>query len=132
MMAHGEFGWNELVTPDPDACKAFYGEIVGWTATDVPMPAGGGGTGTYTLWVSGDKQVGGMFRMEGPQFEGVPPHWMAYITVDDVDGACAKVGPAGGQILFPPTDIEGVGRFCVIADPTGAVVSLMTPAPDAS
>lgn len=124
MAEQGEFVWNELVTTDPERCKQFYGEVVGWTAVDMPMPPGGA-PGVYTLWKVGDKQIGGMFRMGGPQFEGVPPHWMAYIAVDDVDAAAAKVEPAGGRVLFPPTDIEGVGRFCTIQDPTGGFVSLM-------
>ena len=124
MAEQGKFVWNELVTTDPERCKQFYGEVVGWTTADMPMPPGGG-EGVYTLWKVGDHQAGGMFRMAGPQFEGIPPHWMAYIAVDDIHAAVAKVEPAGGKVLHEPTNIEGVGLFCVIQDPSGAYVSLM-------
>jgi predicted enzyme related to lactoylglutathione lyase len=55
----------------------------------------------------------------------VPSHWMAYITVDDVDAASAKVTELGGKLLHGPQDIPTVGRFSVIQDPTGAVVGLI-------
>ncbi len=129
MAQHGTFFWNELVTPEPDRCQAFYAQIAGWTARQVEMPPGPG-PATYTVFMAGDRDVGGMFRMAGPGWQGVPPHWMAYIAVDDVDAACAKVPELGGRIHLQPTDIPNVGRFCVIADPSGAVVSLITPVRD--
>ena len=54
--------------------------------------------------------------------EGLPPHWGAYVTVDDADATAASASSAGGTILVPPTDIEQVGRFTTIQDPTGAVL----------
>ena len=73
--------------------------------------------------------VGGMFKMSGEQFKGVPPHLMGYITVVDVNAAAKKVPSLGGKVHVPPTDIPSVGRFCMITDPTGAHVSLMQWAP---
>ena len=32
----------------------------------------------------------------------------------------------GGKIMVAPQDIPGVGRFAVIQDPQGAVISLIT------
>ena len=122
----GTFMWNELVTTDPAASTAFFANVVGWSAEDMPMPGQEGEV--YTIWKAGDAQAGGMFKMQGPHFEGVPPHWMAYIRVANVDDAAAKVEPAGGKVVVPPTDIPGIGRFCVVTDPAGAAVSLMTPA----
>ncbi len=124
---HGTFMWNELLTTDMERCKAFYAEVVGWSSKEMPMPGDDSGA-AYTLWTVGDKEVGGGFRMAGPQFEGVPPHWMSYVCVDDVDAACTRATEAGGAVRVPPMDIPGVGRFCWIADPTGAVLALMTPA----
>jgi predicted enzyme related to lactoylglutathione lyase len=28
---HGAFSWCELMTPDPEAAKRFYGTLFGWT-----------------------------------------------------------------------------------------------------
>jgi predicted enzyme related to lactoylglutathione lyase len=63
--------------------------------------------------------------MKGDQWQGVPPHWMIYITVADCTERAARAGQLGGQICVPPTDIPNVGRFAVIADPQGAAFALI-------
>ncbi len=62
----------------------------------------------------------------GPEFGDTPSHWMPYVAVEDVDGAARRVWELGGKVCVPPTDIPGVGRFCLINDPTGATLSLIT------
>src|SRR5690606_17950044 len=37
-----------------------------------------------------------------------------------------------GTVIVPATDIPGIGRFAVIADPGGAVIAVMNPAPMAA
>jgi predicted enzyme related to lactoylglutathione lyase len=49
-----------------------------------------------------------------------------------VDACAAKVEPAGGKVAAPPFDIPGIGRMCVIIDPQGAALALMTPSPQMS
>jgi predicted enzyme related to lactoylglutathione lyase len=51
---------------------------------------------------------------------------MSYVAVDDVDDSARRVGELGGKVVVPPVDIPNVGRFCVISDPTGASISLIT------
>src|SRR5260370_27355109 len=51
---------------------------------------------------------------------GVPPHWMIYIAVDNVDTAVAKAEQSGGKILAPAFDVMDAGRMAVVQDPTGA------------
>ena len=85
MADHGTFYWNELMTRDAEKAKAFYAETLGWTFDAMAMPEGG----TYWLAKAGDALAGGILTMDGPQFEGVPEHWFAYIAVDDVDAVSA-------------------------------------------
>jgi hypothetical protein len=61
--------------------------------------------------------------MTGPEWRGVPPHWMVYVAVDDIDAAARKVVELGGKVCVPPTTIP-VGRFAVVNDPQGATFSL--------
>jgi len=61
-----------------------------------------------------------------PQAEGTPPNWGGYVTVDDVDATARKAEELGAKILVPLTDIPNVGRFFVLQDPQGAVVSAIT------
>jgi uncharacterized protein len=117
---HGAFCWNELNTNNAGAAKPFYAELFGWKfkeSTD-GMP--------YTEFgPSEDRPVGGIFQLP-EEMANVPPFWMAYIAVDDVDASAKKVEELGGKIHRPPTDIPGVGRFAIIADPAGAVFSIIT------
>ena len=119
-MTPGTFGWNELVTTDTDACKAFFTELMGWTTDANRMEDGG----TYTFFKQGDRPVGGMMSMQSLGLEGVPSHWMAYLTVEDVDAACAKCTELGGKILMAPMDVPDIGRFAIIVDPSDAAVGL--------
>jgi predicted enzyme related to lactoylglutathione lyase len=54
----------------------------------------------------------------------VPPHWGVYFTVADADAAVSKVAELGGAVMLPPMDIEP-GRFAAVADPTGAIFSVI-------
>jgi len=124
MSGHGTFMWNELATTDPEACADFYKKLLGWTSEEMPMPDM---SGVYTVFKAGDTPAAGMFRMEGEQFAGIPPHWMSYIHVDDVDAAVTQTEELGGSVKAPAFDVPGVGRIAVIADPSGAAVALMKP-----
>ena len=124
MGGHGTFHWNELMTRDVEKSKAFFGATLGWTFDEMPMPMGF----NYTLAKSGDTIVGGMMPMQGEQFEGHPERWVSYIEVDNVDARVAKVEAAGGTVLSPGFDVEGVGRIAIIQDASGVMIGLITPA----
>ncbi len=116
------FTWNELATRDTAKVGAFFSELLGWTIETVDMPQG-----PYMIFKKGETMTGGMMDMA--QYgvpDGTPPHWLSYIQVPDVDASAAKVTELGGTVAVPPTDIPNVGRFCVITDPAGAYVALMT------
>jgi predicted enzyme related to lactoylglutathione lyase len=109
------------MTRDPEAAKKLYSELIGRSPQDSGMPGM-----DYTLLKNDGKDAGGLMQMPAEVPEMVPSHWTAYIAVDDVDAAAAKVESLGGKIIVPPRDIPNVGRFCTLADPTGATISIMT------
>ena len=110
------FIWHEILTRDPEGAKEFYAKLLGWTSTGMTLESGQ----PYTMFSNGEADVGGIVSMEGPDFEGVPPHWVVYISVDDVDEKARQAEALGGKIFRPPADIPGIGRVAVIADPEGA------------
>lgn len=130
MPANGTFCWNELSTKDDAAAIKFYGELLGWEFKSSNMsPCEESGAEAppmvYNEIVADGKHIGGIFKM-GPEFGEKPSHWMAYVAVEDVDAKAEQVTELGGTICVPPTDIPNTGRFCVITDPTGAAISLIT------
>ena len=69
--------------------------------------------------------VGGMMALP-PPCAGMPPAWGVYVTVDDVDATALQVAALGGHVLRPPEDIPGIGRFCVLQGPQGAIFNAIT------
>ena len=122
---HGSFCWNELMTRDIEGAKRFYRDTIGWSFEPMKMD-----WGTYWIAKSGDKNVGGMFELTSPEFDGVPNGWMSYLAVDDVDARVAKAMKAGGKLMRPIFDVPGVGRIAILMQPDGAGVAWMTPSPN--
>lgn len=120
--AAGTFCWHQLLAKDPAGAAEFYGALLPWTIFAVDM----GEMGTYHLLKRGGADAGGMLTM--PQGAEGPSSWLPYVAVEDVDGTTDRVGELGGRIFVPPSDIPGVGRFSVTADPTGASIALYKPA----
>lgn len=120
MKQHGAFSWNELMTTDVSAAKAFYGDLFGWELEEMQT-----NDMVYTMAKTGDKELAGIMGMP-PEAGGMPPTWGAYVTVDDVDSSAKQAEALGGKIMLAPRDIPNVGRFCVICDPQGAALSMIT------
>ena len=120
MKQHGAFSWNELVTPDVAAAKTFYSSLLGWELKDLddsPM--------NYSIAQTNETEVAGI--METPEeAKGMPPMWGGYVTVDDIDARTKRAQELGAKVYVEPQDIPKVGRFSVIADPQGAMFSMIS------
>lgn len=118
----GRWLWNELHTPDPAKAVAFYENVLGFSHRSVDM----GPDGTYYILSRDGVDRGGV---ASHLLDGARPHWLPYVSVDDADATLARAKKHGGSVVFGPHDIEGIGRFGVVKDPTGAVLAVMKPAP---
>ncbi len=117
---HGSISWSELMTSDVAGAKKFYGELFGWKFEDMPME-----NMDYTVVSVNDDEVAGMMPFS-PDSPPMPPNWGLYITVDNVDATAEQATGMGAKIIMPPQDIPEVGRFCVMQDPQGAFISIIT------
>jgi uncharacterized protein len=117
----GALCWNELITTDLNASKAFYKAVFGWDASDMGPE---GAPPVYTEWKLGERSVGGMMLKHGDMPADMPPNWGVYFAVDDTDVTVAKAQELGGTVAVPPTDIEP-GRFAVLVDDVGAVFNVL-------
>jgi len=104
----------ELQTSDVEKAKDFYGMLFDWKLEEVPGM-------DYTLIKVGEGTGGGMMKNPVP---GAPSRWLAYVLVDDVATATEKAKSLGASVCKEVTEIPDIGRFSVIADPTGAVLAL--------
>lgn len=120
----GAVSWHELMTPDPAAAQAFYGELFGWRFETMNM-----GQGPYhVVKVGADDAIGGIMAPP-PEAKGAPPAWAAYVTVTDCDATAAKCTALGGKVCVGPTDIPTVGRFAMLQDPQGATICVIAYTP---
>jgi uncharacterized protein len=113
--------WDELGTTDIDDAQRFYGEVFGWTATDMGPEYGG-----YRTFQRGETQVGGVMTLPD---DSMPAQWQPYVAVDDPDGTTAKAKELGSSALMEPMDVPKVGRIAVLRDPQGAVFGIIKPEP---
>jgi len=103
--------WADLMTPDVEAAREFYGRVVGWDFQDTGDDYGG-----YVIAAIGASSAAGV----GPAPEGVPSVWTIYLASDDVDKTAEAVTDNGGTIMMAPGDVGDLGRMFVGVDPTGA------------
>src|SRR5262245_17839459 len=82
------------------------------------------GSFTYEMIKTGeaaDTMIGGYVA---PKSDRQPSHWIAYVSVEDVDAAAKAATANGGKVVEAPSEIPGVGRTARIADPQGAEISV--------
>jgi len=108
----------EVMTENPEKCKAFYGSVFDWQFDDESMPG-------YTLVNTGNEPTGAVF----PKPEQAPHAcFNVYFQVDDIDATLSKATKQGAKVLVPKTAIPNVGHFAMFTDPEGIPVGIMQPA----
>ncbi len=142
----GTVVFNGLNTRDPEAARAFYGDVFGWEVdlgSDFTMwrlPGYGDhleerSPGTLrTLEEAGAPpgfaDVVAALAVMGDQFPpATPPHWDVTFAVADADATAALAAELGGRVLVKPFDAPWV-RMAVLQDPQGAVFTASTYVPE--
>lgn len=114
--------WNEVLTRDHEADRAFYPAVFGWTAE---RPEFEGAPDTYVVWHRDGHPVAGMMQMTDDYFPAeVPAHWSVCFAVADCDATTAKARAEGATVTAEPMDMA-IGRFSGFLDPQGASFTVM-------
>jgi predicted enzyme related to lactoylglutathione lyase len=116
---HGAFSWNELLTTEHESAFRFYADLFGWKRIEDHDL---GAMGKYLIYGVDGKRLGGMFTKtkEMP----MPPSWMYYVHVDDLEAAVGRAKSKGGKVLNGPMDVPGGDRIAQLMDPQGAAFAL--------
>jgi predicted enzyme related to lactoylglutathione lyase len=119
----GTIGWIDLTVNDATRVRDFYAAVAGWT----PSPVAMGDYNDYVMSTPDGTPITGVCHARGSN-AGLPPQWLMYITVVDLDAALAEVEQRGGARIGEIRTM-GAARYTVIQDPAGAVAALFQPAP---
>jgi predicted enzyme related to lactoylglutathione lyase len=115
----GEFCWMNMLSPDPDKARAFFGAVLGWEFYDIP----GMGHGIR----AGGRNIGGLFNTVSPRTpNGTPAVLSVMIKVESADATAARIRAQGGT-AEPAFDVGPAGRMAVCHDPNGAKFDLWEP-----
>lgn len=117
----GTFCWFECGTTDQAGGREFYRGLFGWEVEEHPM----GPDAVYTTFRLGGNDVAALYGLMPQQrAEGVPSHWLPYVSVASADATAARAAELGGTVLAPPMDVMEHGRMAVLREPTGAVFAV--------
>ena len=115
----GDFSWHELMTTDHASAFQFYSTLFGWQKTEAMDM---GPMGIYQMYGHHGRTLGGMFNK--PATMPAPPHWLAYIRVENVHRAAETAKSLGGQVLNGPMEVPGGDWIVQCLDPQGAAFAL--------
>jgi len=114
----GSFCWIELATNNQAAAKSFYGSLFGWQPADMPIGPGD----FYTIFRLEGRDAAAAYTLRAEQqAQQIPPHWVPYILVDNVDATVARARELEGTLCYGPVDVFDAGRMAYLQDPTGAI-----------
>jgi predicted enzyme related to lactoylglutathione lyase len=108
----GSLGWVELATRDIERARNFYTTVFGWSVNASEW---------YTQWGLHGEDFGGMTTTHDRFPSDVPPHWLPYFAVEDVDATTDVALRNGAKSLQEPTSVPDGPRIAVLRDPQGAI-----------
>jgi predicted enzyme related to lactoylglutathione lyase len=116
----GAIVWTDITVDNADELREFYSQVVGWQSSEVGM----GDHSDFNMHTpASNNVVAGICHARGVNAD-LPPAWLVYITVDDLDQSVTRCLELGGRVIAGPKEAGEHGRYCVIRDPAGAAAAL--------
>lgn len=103
--------WYDLMSTDPAATEAFYGNLFGWTLSAEPEEANG-----YRRWQLNGEHFGGVLPWDASMS---PSNWMAYHPVSDLHESVNRTEDLASCPRGTHRHPQG-WAVCGGRDPTGA------------
>jgi predicted enzyme related to lactoylglutathione lyase len=114
--------WIDLMSSDTDRSRAFYSELLGWSAEE-PNPDFGG----YFNFTKDGGRVAGCMAFQPGMGDGPSDAWSVYLNTDDARKTLDAASANGAQIHVDAMAVGDLGTMGILADPGGAVIGLWQP-----
>ena len=111
------FAFVDLVSDRPVRARTFYRDLFGWRFENSEVP-------TEQVITHRGHQIGRLVSIADLDPQKVEGQWIPVLSVPSVDNAHAAARGAGGRVVVAPTDDAVSGRYSVVRDPGGAVLTL--------
>ncbi len=117
----GRIEWMDLTVDDASHVRNFYTSVVGWSSSEVDM----GSYSDFNLNLPGTEDtIAGVCHSRSSN-DNIPSQWLIYVRVESVADSAERCKKMGGEVLDGPRRMGG-SNFCVIKDPAGAVMALLS------
>ncbi len=146
------FCWDQLMTADADAAKAFYRRVVGWGDRpfhDVHDVHDDGDIGvflrpdgvtaaSFNPFTAAPVEVGppslapplpanSLAVANGRAPANTRAHWLPHVLVADLAAARERIVALGGSVLEAAVPVAGMGEFAIVSDGLGGASSTAAP-----
>jgi predicted enzyme related to lactoylglutathione lyase len=116
----GRVVWMDITIPDATMVSEFYSKVIGWHSMGLDM-------GGYEDYCMNDPETGetiaGICHSKGNN-TNLPPQWLPYVSVPDLDESLAAVNANGGKVLGEKRSDGKGGHYVLIQDPAGAYIMI--------
>jgi predicted enzyme related to lactoylglutathione lyase len=107
---YGKIVWYNLVTPNIEDSKQFYGSIFDWTFQDIDLKGQ-----KFTIIKYNTTLIGSMLEL--PKADA--SLWLASVSVSDIKGIIKKYTDNKGKLLINSFNVSGTGEQVILEGPLG-------------
>ncbi len=117
----GAIEWRDLTVNSAEKIRDFYCDVVGWDSSAVSM----GDYDDFNVNLPNSSEtIAGICHARGSN-SSLPAQWLMYVRVKDTATSAETCKALGGKVLDGPRAM-GSSQFCVVQDPEGAVLALVS------
>jgi predicted enzyme related to lactoylglutathione lyase len=115
---HGSVNWHDLTVENAEGLKDFYQKITNWNMDKIPMKDDRGEYFDFMMKSEDGIPIAGICNHRGAN-TGIPPAWIMYISVENVQQAVDEAVKSGAEILKKQLHKDGSMYYVILKDPAG-------------
>jgi predicted enzyme related to lactoylglutathione lyase len=120
----GHIAWLDLTVPNAGEICDFYKRVVGWQSDEVPLQDGDQAYADFLLIDGNGAPSAGVCHARGQNL-GLPPVWMLYLPVGDIEESLRRAEAEGGKVVKLVRNDAGEPVYAAVTDPVGVAFAVV-------